>query len=29
MSILSYERVAEEIKQNVKEYLQLNDNGEV
>lgn len=29
VSILSDEKVAKEIKQNLKEYFQVNDNGEV
>lgn len=29
VSILSNESVVKEIKQNLKEYLQINDNGEV
>ncbi len=29
VSILSSERVVKEIKQNLKEYFQINDNGEV
>lgn len=29
VSILSDEKVVKEIKDNVKEYLEINDNGEV